>query len=230
MTPEDAVPRPQGPPPAPVTPLTLPAGSAFGLQPLGTPRVDYDKPADRGSWTVAGGKGGQSSALWENARMVTQSMHLKRDEAAKKRNEEELMIREFIGDEARPHCEMTQEQKTSFATYKGCINQIKGISKGKGKLHNSMLRFQQNITEESDTAEDDIRDDLKKAAFKAKFPGFEKTEISGVTMHWHEMEGVFHENVEGPKFHIKGMQSFMENARPQGQQIYTRPITVEWES
>ena len=96
MTPQDAVQRPQGPPPAPVTPLTLPAGSAFGLQPLGTPRVDYDKPADRGSWTVAGGKGGQSSALWENARMVTQSMHLKRDEAAKKRNEEENRVTEKV--------------------------------------------------------------------------------------------------------------------------------------
>ena len=216
-TPDETIPPSQEVPQTdPVPQITLPAGSALGLPPLATPRVNYDKPEERGSWSVGNGKGGQSTTLWNQALQMKWDMHIKRDALAYKRNTEEVKIREFIGDEPRPHYEMTPDQRDAYTSYKGCGTKIKGISKGKGKLNCCMRQFQKDITAESDTTEDNIRDDLKKAMQRAKFPDFKNIEISGVELHWHETEGVSHENVEEHKFHVRGTQSFMENARPQG--------------
>ena len=70
---------------------------------------------------------------------------------------------------------------------------------------------------------------LREAFSKRSSQILKNIRISGVVLYWHEVEGILHENMEKPTFHIKGQEAFMENARPQGQQYNTDPIRVDWE-
>ena len=131
---------------------------------------------------------------------------------------------------------MNQTQLAQHASYKGANGAIGKLSKGNGKLGKAMQRFQEDITEEDDPSEDPIRDKLKYTLFKTKFPEYQNMVISGVTIHWHEMEAMFKIGLDKLIFHLRGIKGSMRTARPTGQQAmpppgtnhpWMRPRTVE---
>ena len=209
----------------PMTPPVLP--------PLHTPREEYEPPLERGSFTVNDGPGGQSTDLWEMGRLMSQQMHLERDRLAQERDTAEAAIREFLGDDAtQSRSDMTQAQQELHASYKGANVAIKGINKGKGKIGKALQQFKEDITAQDDPIEDDARDRLKHVLFKAKHPNYQSLVISGVSLHWHEVESVHHVGVQTPSFHICGMEGYMFLARPTGLQntnhTWLKANTVEW--
>ena len=130
---------------------------------------------------------------------MSQQITMERDRLAQVRDAAELSIREFLGEDAtQPRSDMTQAQMEIHSSYKGANVAIKGLGKGKAKIGRALQQFQADIMEEDDPTEDDTRDFLKHALFKAKFPNYQNMVISDVSLHWHEVEAMHHVGVLEP--------------------------------